>query len=313
MHKPVIGVSSCLLGENVRYNGMHKRDSFIVDTLSQFVDFVGVCPEYESGMGVPREAMRLVGDVDNYKLLTSNTGRDMTPIMMDWIAKKLPELDGENLCGFIFKSRSPSSGMERVKIYNGKGGMAGRGSGLFAKAFMERYPLLPCEDDGRLNDPVLRENFIERIFTLDRYREVAGSSKKAKDLVRFHSDHKYLLMSHSEKHCRQMGKLVADGAKNKATFQEYEDMLLEAMKLKSTVRKHVNVLQHIMGYFKNQLTHDEKEELLETIENYRNEYVPLIVPITLLNHFERKYQVEYLKTQYYLHPHPVELKLRNHA
>ena len=231
----------------------------------------------------------------------------------DSLSSRLVELEKEDLCGFIFKSRSPSSGMERVKVYNEKGGMAGRAPGMFAKAFMQHFPLLPCEDEGRLHDADLRENFAERIFMLSRYREEVGESPKAGALVKFHAQNKYLLMAHSEKHCRAMGKLVAGSAKTKSVFAEYETMLLEAMKLKATVAKHVNVLQHIMGYFKKHLSPDEKQELVETIEDYRKEYVPLIVPTTLLNHYERKYQDEYLKTQYYLHPHPTELKLRNHA
>lgn len=313
MKRPRIGVSSCLLGEKVRYNGMHKRNSFIMDTLSKYVDFVGVCPEYECGMGIPREPVRLVGDIANPRLMTSNSGRDMTDMMQKWIKSKLLELGKEDLCGFIFKASSPSSGMERVKVYNGHGGTAGRAPGIFAKAFMERFPLIPCEEDGRLNDDNLRENFIERIFMLSRYSEEVLETGSAGVFVKFHAENKYLLMSHSEKHCRAMGKLVALGVKNKAVLMQYQEMFLEAMKLKATVSKHVNVLHHIMGYFKKQLTHDEKEELLEAIEDYRKRYVPLIVPVTLLNHYERKYKDEYLKTQYYLHPHPTELKLRNHA
>ena len=313
MKRPIIGVSLCLMGEKVRYNGMHKRDSWIMDTLSKYADFVGVCPEYECGMGIPREAIRLVGDPENPRLMTSRTGRDVTDMMQKWMNPKLKKLEKEDLDGFIFKAKSPSSGMERVKVYNDHGGMAGRAPGMFAKAFMEHFPLVPCEDDGRLHDSNLRENFIERIFALARYTEDVLASGKTKALVRFHADHKYLLLSHSEKHCRAMGKLVAGGVKNSSVLTEYEEQLLEAMKLKATVAKHVNVLQHIMGYFKKVLTADEKQELMETIEDYRKTYVPLIVPITLLNHYERKYQDEYLKTQHYLHPHPTELKLRNHA
>lgn len=312
MNKPRIGISSCLLGENVRYNGSHKRDSFITDTLSQFVELAGVCPEVECGMGVPRETIRLVGDPNNPRLVTTNSGVDKTDMMQKWISSKLFEMEKANLCGFIFKSKSPSSGMERVKVYNDHGGISGRAPGMFARAFMEHFPLLPCEDEGRLNDPDLRENFIERIFTLNRYRENVASTGKTSALVTFHADHKYLLMSHSEKHCRAMGRLVAGGIKG-GVLNIYEQLLLEAMKLKATTAKHVNVLQHIMGYFKKHLTHDEKEELLETIEYYRSGLIPLIVPVTLLNHYERIHKDKYLATQYYLHPHPLELKLRNHA
>jgi uncharacterized protein YbgA (DUF1722 family) len=224
-------------------------------------------------------------------------------------------LEEENLCGFIFKSRSPSSGMERVKVYNEKGFPENKGVGMFARIFMEHFPLLPVEEDGRLHDVRLRENFVERIFSLKRWRELLGSKQSRGKLVAFHTQHKLLLLSHSQKHYRTLGKLVAD-AKHippQKLYPQYQTLLMEALKLKTTVKKNVNVLQHMMGYFKKQLSADEKQELLEIIDQYREEYTPLIVPTTLIKHYVRKYDQPYLREQVYLNPHPVELKLRNHA
>lgn len=315
-HKPIrIGVSACLLGENVRYNGGHQHDPFITGTLGQFFQFVPVCPEVGCGLGVPRETMRLTGDPHNPRLVTTKSGIDYTDRMTEWAAKRVPELEKENLCGFIFKSKSPSSGMERIKIYGENNRAVNTGVGLFARSFMEHFPLLPVEDDGRLHDPGLRENFIERIFAFRRWRNFLADDGTIGGLVQFHTAHKLQLMAHSPKHYREMGSFVA-GAKHydpAALFSEYEKMLLEALKLKATVKKNTNVLHHMMGYFKKQLSDDEKQELVEVIEQYRKEFTPLVVPVTLINHYVRKYGQNYLAGQHYLHPHPVELKLRNHA
>ncbi|HNT34593.1 MAG TPA: DUF523 and DUF1722 domain-containing protein [bacterium] len=310
-----IGISSCLLGENVRFDGGHKLDRFLRDTLGQYVEYVGVCPEVECGFTVPREPMRLVGDPVAPKLLTVRTGQDHTERMKTWALRRVKELEKEELCGYIFKSGSPSSGMERVKIYDANGVPSKVGVGLFAQAFMDHFPLLPVEEEGRLHDSPLRENFIERIFVLKRWRDVLASGRKLSSLVDFHTRHKLLIMSHSNKHLKDMGALVAKakGLPKKGVFQEYFELLMGSLKLRATVNKHTNVLMHVMGYFKRALTADEKKELLEVIENYHQQYVPLIVPITLLNHYVRKYEQPYLKEQYYLNPHPVELQLRNHV
>lgn len=310
-----LGISSCLLGNKVRYDGGHKRDHFLCDTLGQYVTFVPVCPEAECGLPIPRESMRLVGDPENPRLMTTRTGIDHTRRMSTWVAGRIKELAGEALCGFIFKKGSPSSGMLRVKIYNEKGMPSHTGSGLFAKAFMERFPLIPTEEEGRLHDPGLRENFIERIFALRRWRETLDRKKDMGALVAFHTREKLLLMSHSPKHYSAMGKLVADGKKmdKNMLFQTYEKSFMEALALKSTPAKHMNVLQHIMGYFKKDITRDEKQELLDIIQQYRAQHIPLIVPVTLLNHYVRKYDQRYLAEQTYLTPHPVALQLRNHV
>lgn len=310
-----VGISSCLLGHNVRYDGGHKLDRYIRDTLGQYMEFIPVCPEVECGLGVPREAMRLVGDPDAPKLMTVRTGRDLTQQMLAWAENRLEELESHGLCGFIFKSGSPSSGMERVKVYTSAGMPSQRGIGLFARAFMQRFPLLPVEDDGRLHDPKLRENFIERLFVLQRWRHVRGSNQSASGLVQFHTQHKLLIMAHSPKHSAQMGKLVAEARKAPAAelMNLYERLLVECLKLKATPAKHYNVLQHMLGYFKKELSGEEKQEMLELLHWFRKGLLPLIVPMTLMNHYVRKYRQPYLSTQIYLRPHPIELQLRNHV
>jgi len=310
-----LGISSCLLGEKVRWDGNHKLDRFLVDTLGQFVDYVPVCPEVECGFGVPREPFRLVGDPSAPRLVTSNTGRDVTDQMVVWAQNRVVELENEELCGYIFKSKSPSSGMERVKVYNEKGVPAKTGSGIFARIFMDHFPLLPVEEEGRLHDPKLRENFIERIFTFKRWRDCLAQKKTRGTLVDFHTNHKMLLLSHSPDLHRRMGRLVGQAVARpiEQLYDEYRDLLVEALRLKTTAKKHTNALMHAMGYFKRELTGDEKQELLEIIDLYREEHVPLIVPVTLINHYVRKYDQPYLKKQFYLHPHPLELHLRNHV
>ncbi len=310
-----LGISSCLLGEKVRYDGGHKLDQFITGTLGKYVEFVPVCPEVECGLGVPREAMHLVAASDGPRLVTIRTQVDYTERMLAWTQNRLVELEREDLCGFIFKSGSPSSGMERVKIYRGRGEPARTGVGLFAREFMRHFPLLPVEDEGRLHDPALRENFLERLFTMQRWRETLFLGAKRGHLVDFHTRHKLLIMSHSPKHYGLLGKLVAQIKEMPLpqVYEEYQTLLMEALRLKSTIKKNINVLHHVMGYFKRDLSPAEKSELLEIIENYRQGYIPLIVPLTLLNHYVRKYDQVYLKDQCYLNPHPIELKLRNHV
>jgi uncharacterized protein YbgA (DUF1722 family) len=235
--------------------------------------------------------------------------------MMRWALQRVRELAAENLSGFIFKSDSPSSGMIRVKVYNDKGMPEKKGVGIFARRFMDHFPLIPVEDDGRLHDPAIRENFIERIFTFQRWRDLVADKKSVGSIVDFHTRHKLLILSHSTTHYRSMGKLVAEGAllPLKDLYQRYETELMAALSLKTTISKNVNVLQHLMGYFKKHLTKDEKQELLEIFNQYRNGFIPLIVPITLINHYVRKYDQPYLKQQVYLNPHPLELKLRTHV
>jgi uncharacterized protein YbgA (DUF1722 family)/uncharacterized protein YbbK (DUF523 family) len=295
-----LGISSCLLGNNVRYDGGHKHDRFLTGTLGAYVEYVPVCPETECGLGIPREAMRLVGDPAAPRLVTIRTRNDHSARMLGWAEKRVLELERENLCGFIFKSNSPSSGMERVKVYSEKGQPAKKGVGFFARIFMEHFPLLPVEDEGRLHDPVLRENFIERIFAMQRWRRLLAGKRTVGRIVDFHTRHKLLIRSHSEKHHAMLGKLVARGKEIPARelYSRYEALLMEALKLKATVKKNTNVLMHMLGYFKRQLTSDEKQEALDLIRHYHDGHLPLIVPITLLNHYVRKYRRNYLAQQF---------------
>jgi uncharacterized protein YbgA (DUF1722 family)/uncharacterized protein YbbK (DUF523 family) len=315
MEKIRLGISTCLLGEPVRYDGGHKLDTFLRDTLGRYVEYIPVCPEVECGFGIPREAMRLVADPRGSRLVTIRSGIDYTDRMLNWARKRVADLAKEDLCGFIFKSASPSSGMERVKVYGAKGVPIKNGVGLFAGVFMENFPLLPVEDEGRLNDPDLRENFIERIFALKAWRESMRGSKIAGAVVDYHTRNKLLILSHSPKHYQAMGKLVADSGRVEASRlkTDYEVLLMEALRIKSTPAKHANVLQHMLGYFKHQISPDEKQELLEIIDQHRQGILPLIVPITLLQHYVRRFDQIYLKHQTYVHPHPLELKLRNHV
>jgi uncharacterized protein YbgA (DUF1722 family)/uncharacterized protein YbbK (DUF523 family) len=315
MEKIRLGISTCLLGENVRYDGSHKLDRFLTDTLGQYVEYVPVCPEVECGLPVPRESMHLEGNPDSPHLVTIRTKQDMTDRMVRWANKRVLELEKEDLCGFIFKSNSPSSGMERVRVYNENRMSVKKGVGIFARIFMDHFRLLPVEDEGRLHNPGLRENFIERIFTLKRWREIIGKKESRRDIMDFHTKHKLLILAHSPTHYQTMGKLVAQakGFSLKELYQRYRILLMESLELKTTQKKNSNVLHHMMGYFKKQLSSDEKRELLEVIDFYRKGYIPLIVPVTLINHYVRKYDQPYLKQQIYLNPHPLELQLRNHV
>jgi uncharacterized protein YbgA (DUF1722 family)/uncharacterized protein YbbK (DUF523 family) len=310
-----LGISSCLLGEKVRYDGGHKLDHFLKETLGNYVDWVAVCPEVEYGLPVPREAMRLEGDPSSPRLVTIRTRIDHTEGMLKWAGKKVRELEDMDLCGFVFKSRSPSSGMQGVKVYGPSGVPLRSGTGIFAKTFMQRFPLLPAEDEGRLQDPSLRENFIERIFVFHRWRQLMQGRISAGRLVSFHSDHKLLILSHSTKHYNVMGRLVAEAKKYRPEelYRAYITTLMEGLRLAATTRKNTNVLLHVMGYFKKELSPGEKQELVGVIDHYRKGFLPLIAPVTLLNHNVKKYDEPYLKRQWYLNPHPVELMLRNHA
>jgi len=308
-------VSSCLLGEKVRYDGGHKLDPYLTEILGRYVEWVPVCPEVEYGLPVPREAMRLTGDPDAPRLLTARAGVDHTAGMLQWAGIRLQALENEELCGFIFKSRSPSSGMKGVKVYPPSGIPTHRGVGIFARAFMERFRLMPTEEDGRLHDPTLRENFIERIFVFKRWKEFQKSGGSTRALIDFHAHHKLLILSHSPKHYTALGRLVAHTVdyRQEELHAAYLQTLMEGLKLIATPKKNANVLQHLTGYFKRRLSADEKQELLEVIEQYRNGLIPLIVPIVLLGHYVRKYRELYLARQHYLNPHPAELMLRNHT
>lgn len=315
MSTPVsIGISSCLLGERVRYDGGHKHDHYLSDTLGRFCRFVPVCPEVGCGLPTPREAMRLEGDPAAPRLVTHKSRIDLTAQMQAFCRRKVVELEKEDLCGFIFKKGSPSSGLFGVKVYNA--GMPTRvGRGLFAAAVVEHFPLLPVEEEGRLHDMALRENFIERVFAYRRWQDLLRQQRKIGHLVEFHSAHKLQLMAHSPELYRETGKLVAHGTEMEPTalFARYLELFMKALALPATVTKNTNVLQHIKGYFRKVLAAEERLELQELIDAYHNGLIPLIVPITMIRHYVRKYDQHYLMQQVYLSPTPPELMLRNHV
>jgi uncharacterized protein YbgA (DUF1722 family)/uncharacterized protein YbbK (DUF523 family) len=310
-----IGVSACLLGEHVRYDGGHKHDRYITDTLGRFFSFVPVCPEVGCGMPTPREAMRLEGDPADPRLMTRQSRIDKTDQMLVYCEQKIRELKTADLCGFIFKKDSPSSGLFRVKVYDGDGMPRKAGRGLFADAFVRSFPMIPAEEAERLNDATLRENFIERVFIYRRWKNFLNDAPDPARLVEFHTRQKLLMMAHSLLIYREMGRLVAHGneIQRDELFRRYGELLMAGMALHATAKKNTNVLMHIMGYFKKVLSPAEKMELLETITQYHDQIVPLIVPMTLLKHYVGKYEQDYLKQQIYLSPHPSELMLRNHV
>jgi uncharacterized protein YbgA (DUF1722 family)/uncharacterized protein YbbK (DUF523 family) len=313
-----IGVSSCLLGAKVRFDGGHKRSDFLVDTLGSFVEFVPVCPEVELGLGVPRETLRLVRDrngAGGTRLIANDTGIDHTDKMNSYAERRVIGLGHEELSGYVLKKDSPSCGMERVRIYGSSGMPTRNGSGLFTSALMRRYPSLPVEEEGRLNDPHLRENFVERVFAYRRLRSFLSSRWTLGGLVQFHTIHKLTLMAHSPKAYGELGRFVA-GAKRMARNQvseRYELAFMEALKKLATTARHTNVLHHMLGYLRPHLDRDSRDELVTLIDDYRRGLVPLVVPIALFRHYVRKFDVAYLREQLYLEPHPKELMLRNHV
>lgn len=310
-----LGISRCLLGDEVRFDGGHKRDNFLTDVLGPYVEWIPVCPEVEAGLGTPREAMRLVGDPAHPRLLTIKSGRDHTQSLEKMTTGRLAELGRSDLSGFVFKRGSPSCGLERVRVYTEKGMPSHTGAGIFARAFAEQFPLIPVEEEGRLADAPLRENFIERIFCYRRYQDLLEDGVTRQAVVRFHTIHKYLLLAHSVQHYQWLGRLVgqADRYRPKELAVKYGELFMKALAVKATVRKHVNVLQHMLGYFKAHLGAPQKAELLDVINDYHRGLTPLIVPLTLVKHYVHLFDVAYIRDQVYLNPHPKELMLRNHV
>jgi uncharacterized protein YbgA (DUF1722 family)/uncharacterized protein YbbK (DUF523 family) len=309
-----LGISACLLGQQVRYDGGHKRDAFLVEVFGRYVEWVPVCPEVEMGLGVPRDTLRLELQGDDIRLIMPKSGEDYTERLRTFAAKRLAALGKEHLCGYIFKKDSPSCGVERVRLYPSHGVPSKPGRGLFAAALMQRCPDLPVEEEGRLNDPRLRENFITRVFAYQRWRQMAEKTITRAGLTRFHAQHKFVLVAHSQVGTQRLGRLLAhpeqfDG--DQALAAAYLEGFIEVMRRIPTRRSHTNVLQHLAGYVSDHLDGDEREELTEMIDQYRRGLLPLIVPVTLIRHYVRKFRVPYLQDQVYLTPHPHELMLLN--
>ncbi len=311
-----IGVSSCLLGEAVRYDGGHKRDGFLTETLAPHVRFVPVCPEVELGLGTPREAIHLVADgADGVRLVGVKSARDHTEAMLGFAERRAAELGALDLSGYVFKKSSPSCGMERVAVHLVGGRKERRGRGLFAAALMEHLPLLPVEEEGRLCDAKLRENFIERVFAYRRMKTLFAARWTTAELIRFHSREKMLLLAHDRPAYLALGRLVAGaaGEPRGEVARRYARGFMTALAKIATRGRHVNVLGHMAGFLRGPVAADARREVAEVIADYRKGSVPLIVPITLIRHHVRAHGIEYLAGQSYLEPHPRELALRNHV
>jgi uncharacterized protein YbgA (DUF1722 family)/uncharacterized protein YbbK (DUF523 family) len=311
-----IGISSCLLGQKVRYDGGHQRDAVITDLFGRHFAWVPVCPEVESGMGVPREPVRLEGDPDRPNLVGVKTGADHTRKMERFSRARVKALQALGLSGYILKARSPSCGMARVKLYGEGGTFAGRkATGIFARRLLTAMPHLPVEEEGRLRDPGIRENFITRVFCYHRWRSLVGGRFTRGRLVAFHTAHKFLLRAHSVERLRRLGRLVADAKRFTPArlADRYEALFFETLSRRATTKRHADVLTHMAGFFKQQLSKEEKAELAGLIEDFRQGLIPLVVPVTLLKHYVLKFQNAALAGQIYLNPHPKELMLRNHV
>lgn len=307
-----LGISSCLLGHEVRFDGGHKRDRYLTDVLSQYFDYVAICPELAIGLGTPRPAIHLFDSIDSPKLVgTKDKTFDVTDDMRSYAARKMHEIPG--LAGYILKRGSPSCGMERVKVYDANNIPIGAAQGLFAQTLMRTYPWLPCEEEGRLGDPGLRENFLARVFTYHRWLDIEKEGLSARRIIAFHTAHKFLLLAHSETHYRKLGPMVAEaGKRDPVEFgAEYIEFFMAGLKKMATRRRHVNVLQHLMGFLKRDIDQGDKAELLNVLEQYKNNEIPLIVPLQLLKHHFRRNPDPYVEFQHYLSPHPDELGLRN--
>jgi len=312
--RPRLGISACLLGDEVRFDGGHKRDPFLVEILSPHVCWVRVCPEVEVGMGTPRETLRLTrGDDGAIRMVTTRTGIEHTESMSAWARKRLTELEREQLSGYVLKKDSPSCGMERVKVYGASGMPQRAGRGIFADALLQRFPTLPVEEEGRLSDPRLRENFIERVFAYQRLQRFFAGRWSVGGLVEFHTTHKMALLSHSTAGYHELGRLVASaaGMPRAELRAAYESRFMQTLTMVATTRRHTNVLMHMAGHLKKQLDGLSRQELAATIDEYRRGLIPLVVPITLLRHHARLHDTSYLLGQSYLEPHPRELMLRN--
>ncbi|OGW99100.1 MAG: hypothetical protein A3K11_00355, partial [Nitrospirae bacterium RIFCSPLOWO2_12_FULL_63_8] len=303
----------CLLGEEVRYDGGHKRDDWILNVLGTHVTWVPVCPEFEVGMGVPREALRLIGHPDAPRMVTEETRIDFTDRMMSYARRRVRQLEAMGLSGYILKSRSPSCGMERVRVYTGRGAPVRRGRGLFARVLMNGFDYMPVEEEGRMADPALRANFVEQVFCYSRWREFKEGRSSILALSDFHERHRFLLMAHSRRHLRQLEGLVtrANGRRPGEVLDEYGRGFFEALRVLPTARKHVISLQRISGLFGERLEREDRQELMESIEGYRRGLLPRLIPLALLRHHARKSRVPCVQDQVYLFPDPGELMLRN--
>ncbi|MBU2709877.1 YbgA family protein [Zooshikella harenae] len=307
-----VGISACLLGHNVRYNGGHKRSSFCLNQLNGIVNYVPICPEVSIGMGVPREPIRLIGHPSQPRAVGSvNPGLDVTKALLEYGEKQAKQL--HQLSGYIFMQKSPSCGMERVKVYQSNGYPHHHsGTGLYAQQIMKHFPLLPVEEEGRLHDPILKENFINRVMAYHSWQQLMLNLTPY-TLIQFHTRYKYIVLAHSPADYSRLGQLVANISANNLTdtANAYQPIFMIALQQRATRKTHTNVLMHILGYLKHALIQAERSEILHVIHQYRQGFLPLIVPITLLKHFIKQHGNTFIQQQMYLSPYPDELGLRN--
>ena len=313
-----LGISTCLLGENVRYDGGHKRNRFLIETLGAYVDWMPVCPEVEMGLSTPRPPIRLErADGGGVRLVMPSTDEDLTARMNQFTINRIEAIRGQRISGYVLKSGSPSCGMERVRVYDANGVPARDGVGLFAEVLMREMPQLPVEEEGRLNDALLRENFISRIFARSRWLALVDEGLSMSALMEFHARHKYLLMSRSPSAARDLGRLLGEASSDtmsvEAVAVDYEQGFGAALSNLPSRGRHANVLQHLAGYVSDEIDAGDRQELAEAIHGYRNGLVPLIVPVVLIRHYVRRLGLDYLSDQVYLEPHPHELMLLNHV
>lgn len=302
------------MGSAVRFDGGHSRDRLLLGAAAPFAEYVPVCPEVEIGLGTPRPTIRLQRVGSSVKLVRPTDGVDLTKRMREWAERRVEQIEKLDLSGYVLKKDSPTCGMERVRVYDANGSPSRDGRGIFAEVLMRRMPLLPVEEDGRLHDTRLRENFFERAFAYDRLRKFFSGKWTAGSLVRFHSCEKLLLMSHSPKACSELGRLVATAkqADRQELAAEFQQRFMGALQSKASVGRQVNTLQHIAGYFSKSIERGEKAEITTLLDDFRQGLVPLAVPMALIRHHVRRLKIDYIENQSYLNPHPKELSLRSH-
>jgi len=312
-HKIPVGISACLCGDEVRFDGSHTRDRYLMEVLGPYVRWVKTCPEEGAGLGTPRESLRLVRTPNGVRMVGNRSTTDVTERIDGYSDARLEELRGERLRGYVLKKSSPSCGMERVRIYDDKGVPSRDGVGLFARALIARYPNLPVEEEGRLRDPRLRENFVTRIFAYDRWINLRGGDPRPRDIVAFHTQHKMLVLAHSPEHYARMGPLVAQAGSlpMPELLDRYEDELMGALARIASPGRHANTLEHLAGYLKRDLEVDDKRELHDAIRAFREGQLPLVAPLMLLYHHFRHLRDDWVDAQVYLQPYPAELALRS--
>lgn len=310
-----IGVSACLLGQKVRFDGKDKRSPYITDCLGRYLQLVPICPEIEIGMGVPREKVGLFEPSQSPRMLGLLSETDWTRQMTDYACRRVKQEDSSSLDGYVLQQNSPSCGLHGVKIFEEGGTVQSRAAGLYARVLQRCHPLLPIAEEAQLADSSVRENFIARIFAHHRLRRLWSGHYSRDSVIRFHASHKLLLLAHSPRHCRYLGKLVANikAWKPRELRAEHSRLFMEAISVKSTISKNVNVLQHILGFLRDHLSDSERRYALDMLLAYSRNELPLIVPLALLRSHVDRHRIAYLVEQVYLHPDPDEIMLRNHT